>query len=598
MRQIRDMSIIEIDITNSCHKSCSNCTRFCGHHKKKYFMSFEMFKQAMDSLDGYEGSISLIGGEPLLHPEINRFLEYMQTIKEQKGIKDLSKEFRCQALSKDYFECTRIKRWFELAYNRGLVYTLFTSIPDNYYKSYENLQDVISNLWLNDHSKPSFHQPILANYKDLGIEQVEFEKLRDNCWLQNCWSASITSKGTFFCEVAGTMDMLFNGPGGHPIEPGWWNKDLNEWKNQLHWCDLCGMPLKTFSRNANDGIDDVTPLLYEKLKNIDSKKIKLGKVKIFSELNLKENENSISGDMYDRKGLYLSSVADRLVDAKEKIKPKKIFEFRVNENSFGQILPEAIKKCDERDWVLLVEHNAEMPDSFVETIKEFYLNPGYLFVCDFRKGKAALFSPIAKSAKRIDFDEMHSLNCVDDLKNKWEKILVLDSDFANISDMDIPYLKQNIFEDYSKDDCFKKKLQIHFDSLGVIKEKANILLLQIGTPFHTLGIYKILKDFNCHVHLLSSKTTSEFFSEFSANDVTFFDEERYNYDSLLEIRQNLKKLLKWDGFIMPYARSGSSIKPVDNYTDCLKTAQNIADKSLGIINIKRQLVEPDYDIWR
>ena len=38
MRQIRDMSIIEIDITNVCEKRCSNCTRFCGHHKKKLFL--------------------------------------------------------------------------------------------------------------------------------------------------------------------------------------------------------------------------------------------------------------------------------------------------------------------------------------------------------------------------------------------------------------------------------------------------------------------------------------------------------------------------------------------------------------------------------
>lgn len=61
MRQIRDTSILEIDITNACVHNCSNCSRFCGHHKKTYFMDFETFRRAVDSLTGYEGLVSLIG---------------------------------------------------------------------------------------------------------------------------------------------------------------------------------------------------------------------------------------------------------------------------------------------------------------------------------------------------------------------------------------------------------------------------------------------------------------------------------------------------------------------------------------------------------
>lgn len=50
MRSPKDMEIIQIDITNACQHMCSNCTRFCGHHKKTFFMSFEQFKEAVDSL--------------------------------------------------------------------------------------------------------------------------------------------------------------------------------------------------------------------------------------------------------------------------------------------------------------------------------------------------------------------------------------------------------------------------------------------------------------------------------------------------------------------------------------------------------------------
>ena len=64
----------------------------------------------------------------------------------------------------------------------------------------------------------------MATRKELGIPDEKWIKLRDKCWIQNLWSASITPKGAFFCEVAAAMDMTLNGPGGWPIEPGWWKR--------------------------------------------------------------------------------------------------------------------------------------------------------------------------------------------------------------------------------------------------------------------------------------------------------------------------------------------------------------------------------------
>ena len=88
MREIRDMSILEIDITNACMNSCSNCTRFCGHHSKPYFMDFETFKKAIDSLNGFEGLISIMGGEPLLHPEFERFISYLEEKRSTKALQN------------------------------------------------------------------------------------------------------------------------------------------------------------------------------------------------------------------------------------------------------------------------------------------------------------------------------------------------------------------------------------------------------------------------------------------------------------------------------------------------------------------------------
>ena len=43
MRSPKDMQIILIDITNACTERCSNCTRFCGNHKKNFFMDVDTF---------------------------------------------------------------------------------------------------------------------------------------------------------------------------------------------------------------------------------------------------------------------------------------------------------------------------------------------------------------------------------------------------------------------------------------------------------------------------------------------------------------------------------------------------------------------------
>lgn len=42
-------------------------------------MDFETFKRAVDSMEGFPGLVALIGGEPTLHPEFERFMEYLQT---------------------------------------------------------------------------------------------------------------------------------------------------------------------------------------------------------------------------------------------------------------------------------------------------------------------------------------------------------------------------------------------------------------------------------------------------------------------------------------------------------------------------------------
>ena len=211
MKSPADMKVIQIDITNACHKACSNCTRFCGEHAKPSFMDLETFKTAVDSMEGFPGIVGIMGGEPTLHPQFQEMMDYyaskVEEPRPQAFIGSPTSSF------KDYGRMVK--------YQRGRKRGLWSALGPGYYKNFEQIQDTFPYQNLNDHQTINTHQAILVTRKELGIPDKEWYKLRDNCWIQNIWSASITPKGAFFCEVASALDTLFNGPGGWPIEPGW-----------------------------------------------------------------------------------------------------------------------------------------------------------------------------------------------------------------------------------------------------------------------------------------------------------------------------------------------------------------------------------------
>ena len=87
MKAIRDMWLIQIEITNACFLECPNCTRFVGHNRKPYFMKLQMIEKAIDSLEGFPGGIGIMGGEPVLHPE---FFEVCKLVQ-----KNIPKQMKC-----------------------------------------------------------------------------------------------------------------------------------------------------------------------------------------------------------------------------------------------------------------------------------------------------------------------------------------------------------------------------------------------------------------------------------------------------------------------------------------------------------------------
>ncbi len=441
MKSPRHMRIIEIDITNACDKRCSNCTRLCGHQKKPFFMDFDTFKRSVDSLDGYQGIRSIMGGEPTLHPEFERFIRYLGSkFPERKNPfiypqKDFIRQVHRVEL--DNFEMI----------NDGVERIdivgpgMFSNMGASYKKHYEVITDILPFQGLNDHLNPIYHQTALITRKELGIPDDEWVKIRDNCWLQNEWSAGITPKGCFFCEVAGVLDMLLDGPGGWPIEPGWWKRTPDQFGNQLHWCELCGFALQTFTRDSAEEVDDMSPEWYERLKKIESPKLKSGRYNVVKIENGEIAEESKKENRHFSAAMpYIEHYEDRF-NALNSVLFVREFEYAVlsDGNEFGVELNKVIGRA--KDWIVVRSENAELSEDFEKRIGEYVLNPGTMhyidlsmssdtcFVknaADVNEGYVALFSKYAISLREYGFDRVAHATGIGDIVKAWQQQKVVE----------------------------------------------------------------------------------------------------------------------------------------------------------------------------
>lgn len=408
MKSPADMKVIQIELTNACPMRCANCTRFCGHHVKPFFMDFDTFRKAVDSLKGFRGIVGIMGGEPTIHPEFERFMEYYRA---NVGHDDFTTvlhrptaDFMRHVLANGYH--------VDYSNQRGL----WTSVTPRYSKHFELIQDVFGYQLLNDHSHPSMHQTHMVTRKELGIPDDEWIVLRDRCWVQNLWSASITPRGAFFCEVAAAMDATLGGNGGWPIEPGWWRRKPADFGDQLEWCEMCSACLPMPSRDANDETDDVSPFWEAKLREIDSPKLKKGLVNTFDAAAYRKDRHSI----IQKPTPYMDNQEDRMGKSRNRLVPQHVThvawitssvspeatraflggerdarrldavaaedpklatfaeEFGVPFLSGPTALVVLITATQADDWVLLVR-DGPAPTTFVELIEHCVFNPGVVY---------------------------------------------------------------------------------------------------------------------------------------------------------------------------------------------------------------------------
>jgi hypothetical protein len=188
------------------------------------------------------------GGEPLLHPDFEKMCEYARS---------------------------KIK---------PAQLGLWTTLPEGYEHYREDICATFKHIFINDHTRADiFHHPGLVAVEEYEPDERKMWQLIDRCWAQESWSASIYPNGAWFCEIAGAMSMtgFWGKMDGWPVEPGWWWRIPKDFREQMEaFCPHCGFPAKVRRRSSQEGIDDISPKNYERLKD-KSKKIQRGKYEIY-----------------------------------------------------------------------------------------------------------------------------------------------------------------------------------------------------------------------------------------------------------------------------------------------------------------------------
>ncbi len=423
MKSPAEQKCIQIELTNACPHGCSNCTRFTPHVKKPFFMEFETFRKAVKSLHNYTHMVGIMGGEPTLHPEFDRFVRhYAGIIPEPNPSVNVGRPIANFQKFRDH-ELGDIDH-----HRRGL----WSSLGPSYARHFELIQEVFHYQCLNDHRNPGLHQALLIPRKELGLRNSDWVHLRDQCWIQNLWSSSISPKGAFFCEVAAALDMLFNGPGGWKIEHNWWMREPREFGDQLEWCELCSACLAVPKSRACDKLDIATASMVERLKAVGSPRAfgKRGKIKVFdpsgyessqyqritqAEPYLAPGRQRVSAGTADilrvrrlealtvceNYGDYLRltlpnavAAVDRMlvVTTKQDKETQKIAKkcgaevlltdrLHAGGAPFrkGAAINDGLNALDDQAWVLILDADIILPESFNERIHSLILNPGCLY---------------------------------------------------------------------------------------------------------------------------------------------------------------------------------------------------------------------------
>lgn len=229
----RSRQRIEIDITYNCNLRCANCNRSCGQAPTGEMMSLEQIekfiKESIDNNIKWE-LISVVGGEPTMHPDI----------------------LKVSGLLLDYKNIYSPKTIIQLVTNGcGL-------------KVNEVLGNLSSEIKILNSSKTDSSG---TGFESFNIAPIDTEVFRradftNGCKIMKYCGMGLNSYGYYPCAVAGGIDRIFGLDKGRKVLPEK-GDDLND---QLAiFCSLCGH-FKECKASEGKQISHVWEKAYERYK--------------------------------------------------------------------------------------------------------------------------------------------------------------------------------------------------------------------------------------------------------------------------------------------------------------------------------------------
>jgi hypothetical protein len=244
--------IIQIIVTTKCSIfTCSNCTQLLPFRKDSREMSLECLEKALECTAGWPGVIALFGGNPASasqFPEMCRLVQKHIPKRHQRGLwcNDLLEHGEIAA---ETFTGGRSN--FNVHGDAAAAEKFRKFFPD--YPVYGEVG--------RDH-----HGAILQDYRDYGISEGEFAEKREQCNINQNWSAAIRQSAggdphVYFCEVAASIDGMLGNDNGIPAYPDWWKTPISEFSGQVANCcgAGCGVPLRLQGHGDREDIYDVSP---------------------------------------------------------------------------------------------------------------------------------------------------------------------------------------------------------------------------------------------------------------------------------------------------------------------------------------------------
>lgn len=197
-RFIVDEVALEIHISDHCNLNCKSCTHYSPIAKQNYVdinsLSNELFIIKKKKIINFFSEIRLLGGEPLLNPNLIEILDIVRNIFPKKKINLITNGLLLNNMSNDFFNCCK----------RNNIKISITKYPCNI--DYENLLKLMRDKGMNciiydDRTNNySFYESKLS-YKTKSIWRNFY-----NCFDQNCFQ--LKGGRLYSCPQSAHVDIL------------------------------------------------------------------------------------------------------------------------------------------------------------------------------------------------------------------------------------------------------------------------------------------------------------------------------------------------------------------------------------------------------